>query len=358
MRPLRILIGLTYYLPNISGVTQYGVILAEELVKRKHKVEVICSGDDNQETIARVKVNRVPGFHLGKGFVMPGYPSVSRRLVKNSDVVNCHLPSVESFWLALWAKIYHKKLIVTHHCEFQFSGNAGNFLTALITYPIHFWTYLWADTIIAYTKDYADTSIFLRFFPHKIKYILPPIKVPLSSKKLDFGKGKVVGYVGRIGWEKGLDHLIKAMDKIDAQLVLVGPYKNVVGDKTYEKLKNIISQKVKFIGPIDHDDLKAIYEKLDCLALPSTNNLETFGLVQAEAMVTGCPVVASDLPGVRVPVRMTGMGEISAIGDSNDLAEKINKVLSNGKKHYQKIAKNLEMFDYKKTVSEYEKCFN
>jgi hypothetical protein len=65
--------------------------------------------------------------------------------------------------------------------------------------------------------------------------------------------------------------------------------------------------------------------------------------------------VASDLPGVRVPVRMTGMGEICEIKNADDLAKKINLVLKNGKKYYQNRAKNLELFDYKKTVEAYEK---
>ena len=44
-------------------------------------------------------------------------------------------------------------------------------------------------------------------------------------------------------------------------------------------------------------------------------------------MIMGVPVVASNLPGVRVPLQLTGMGEIAKVGDSNDLAEKIVKVL-------------------------------
>jgi len=162
----------------------------------------------------------------------------------------------------------------------------------------------------------------------------------------------IVGFVGRIGWEKGLSYLIEAMKQVNATLMLVGPYKNVAGDDTYRKLKN-----VELKGPMEHDKLKDFYKSIDCLVLPSTNNLETFGIVQAEAMVCGTPVVATNLPGVRVPIQMTNMGEICQIADSRDLAEKINIVLKNGKKFYQKRAKNLDKFDYLKTVDEYEKLF-
>jgi glycosyltransferase involved in cell wall biosynthesis len=350
----KILIALTYYLPNISGVTQYAVILAEELVKRKYEINILTAKFKN-DLKAETNINRILGFSIGKGFIMPLYWYESFKMVRQTDVVVCHLPSIESFWVALWAKIYHKKLVVTHHCEFNFSGNFSNRLIAVLTYPVHFLVYSMADVITSYTEDYANTSVFLRYFKNKIKYILPPIKIEETSLKLNFGKGKIVGFVGRIGWEKGLEYLIEAMKSVNAKLILVGPYKDVVGDKTFKKLKS--NKNVVFWGPIEHKDLKAFYEKCDCLVLPSINNLETFGIVQAEAMKCGVPVVASNLPGVRVPVQITGMGEICKIKDSQDLAEKINMVLENGKKYYQFKAKNLDLFDYKKTVDEYEKLF-
>ncbi len=355
----KVLFGITYYLPNISGVTQYAVILAEELAKRKYLVEVLSAKFkkelDEEKMINEVKVIRVKGFGLGKGFIMPYYWIESLKRVRENEVIVCHLPSIESFWLALWGKLFHKKVIIIHHCEFSFSGTVTNKIIAGLSFPIHLFTYAMADKITAYTKDYAQHSTFLRMFKNKIEYILPPIKIEETDKKFNLGKEKIVGFVGRIGWEKGLVFLIEAMKKIEAKLVLAGPYQEVVGDKTYEKLKKIIDKKIIFYGPINHKDLKGFYNQCDCLVLPSINNLETFGIVQAEAMKCGVPVVASNLPGVRVPVKMTGMGEICKIENSQDLAEKINLVLKRGKKYYQNRAKNLEDFSYLKTVDAFER---
>jgi len=357
----RILIGLTYYLPNISGVSIYARILAEELVKKGISVEVLCSRhkmDSNiNEILKGVKVERVDGFSIGKGFLMWKYPFISFFAVRRCEIVNCHLPSIESFWLSVWSKLFHKKIIVTHHCEFGFSGNWSNKIVAGISFPIHFLTYLLADKIVAYTEDYANKSMFLRIFKKKLVFILPPIKLENSKRKFDFGNKKVVAYVGRIAWEKGIGNLIEAMDGIRAKLILVGPYKDVVGDNTVMKIRDKISDKVQLYGPLDHKYLKSFYTKIDCLVLPSTDNLETFGIVQAEAMKCGIPVVASNLPGVRVPVQMTGMGEICALNQVNDLRNKINLVLKNGKEFYQKHAKSLEMFDYRKTIEAYQSLF-
>jgi glycosyltransferase involved in cell wall biosynthesis len=49
--------------------------------------------------------------------------------------------------------------------------------------------------------------------------------------------------------------------------------------------------------------------------------------VQIEAMIHGVPSIASDLPGVRQPVRMHHMGEIIPIGDANALARAICKIV-------------------------------
>ena len=52
----------------------------------------------------------------------------------------------------------------------------------------------------------------------------------------------------------------------------------------------------------------SFYTCIDVLVVPSINSTEAFGLVQVEAMMMGVPVVASDLPGVRVPVQKQGWG--------------------------------------------------
>lgn len=304
---------------------------------------------------------------------MPNYLIDSFRTVIKNDVVNCHLPQLESVVVALWAKIFRKKLIVTHHCQFSFDGNWQNKVIAVISFPFHLVTYWLADKIVAYTKDYAEKAFFLKIFRKKIVYILPPIRRERKNKQIikdlklrvGYEPGmKIIAYVGRISWEKGLEILIKAAEKIQKKrkikLVLGGPDKNVVGDKSMGKLQPLMGKYKKWIvalGPISEMKiLSNFYRLVDCLVLPSTNNLETFGLVQAEAMVVGCPVVASDLPGVRIPVRLTGMGEIAKVGDRKDLAEKINMVLEK-KPSKDKVKRAREIFDNKETLKEYENIF-
>lgn len=72
------------------------------------------------------------------------------------------------------------------------------------------------------------------------------------------------------------------------------------------RVRTINATNIRFIGPIDDDDLTEEYLRNDVIVLPSINRLEAFGLVLLEGMAAGCVPVASDLPGVRDIAGKTG----------------------------------------------------
>ncbi|MBU0569248.1 glycosyltransferase, partial [Patescibacteria group bacterium] len=123
-RKPKILIGISYYLPNISGLTIYAQNLAEELVKREHVVKVLTSKHlkklPESEEKNGVLIKRVwTPFIFGRGPIMPTYLFEAYRTIKKADVVNLHLPQFEAFFSALLAKLLKKKLVVTYHCDFS-----------------------------------------------------------------------------------------------------------------------------------------------------------------------------------------------------------------------------------------------
>jgi glycosyltransferase involved in cell wall biosynthesis len=136
--------------------------------------------------------------------------------------------------------------------------------------------------------------------------------------------------------EKGIHVLLDALQHLtaagrDVRLLIAGNTDTVIGEAAYRRriLARLqgLGDRCRLLGVLE-PDLAAFYAACDVVALPSLNCTESFGLVQAEAMLCGTPVVASDLPGVRMAVRWTGFGRLVAPGDAALLAEAIGSVLA------------------------------
>jgi glycosyltransferase involved in cell wall biosynthesis len=98
--------------------------------------------------------------------------------------------------------------------------------------------------------------------------------------------------------------------------------------------------------------MRGFYKALDVFVLPSRSDCLAF--VQVEAMLSGIPVVATDIPGARVPVKKTGMGELVRAQDPQNLARGIVQVLKKKNSYEKKRKLAEEMFDYGKTLKKYE----
>ena len=378
---MKILLTATYYLPNVSGITIYIKVLAEELTKRGHEVTVLTSKHDSQtkskEIINGVKIIRLPiWFYIGKGPIYPSFLFRSIKEINKNQIVNCHLPQPESLWLALWAKILGKKVFLTHHTDLSFWKGLKNKLIDSGVFVCQYFAAALSDALIPYTKDYANHSYLLKNFSKKIKAIYPPIRfekkenVELKNKidKLTKNKKYVIGFCGRIAKQKGIELLIESTKILDKKLgeknyiiLMAGPTK-VIGENYFdylqEKYPKILNEKFVFLENIEREYLSNFYKKIDLLVLPSDDILESFGWVQVEAMKCGTPCVATNLPGMRVPVLETNFGSLFKNRNKNDLAKKLEEVLKNGKQYYQnKYNKDLKIFDYKNSIDDYEKMF-
>ncbi|HPT65702.1 MAG TPA: glycosyltransferase family 4 protein [Candidatus Woesebacteria bacterium] len=379
---MKILISTPYYLPNVSGITIYIKILAEELVKKGHEVTILTSWHDlktNKEEVTNgVKIKRLKiAFKIGKGPIIPSFLAESIKEIKKHDVVNCHLPQPESFWVAIVGKILNKKVFLTHHTDLSFWKGFKNKLIDGGVFICQYLAALLSNKIISYTSDYAKNSYFLKRFLNKTVAIYPPIKfekkrnIKLEKKIKNIIKNKkyVIGFCGRIAKQKGIELLIKSTVLLDEKLgkenyviLMAGPTK-VIGENYYDflkrKYKKILKNKFFFLENIERKFLSNFYKKIDVLVLPSDDTLESFGWVQIEAMKCGTPCVATNLPGMRVPVLKTGLGELFENKNEIDLANKLELVLKKQKKYYKdKFNKNIKIFDYKKTINNYERLFS
>jgi glycosyltransferase involved in cell wall biosynthesis len=120
----------------------------------------------------------------------------------------------------------------------------------------------------------------------------------MFEAKFPVVKGRVVIlFVGRINWVKNLDKLLEALVSVrhkrpSAMLVCVGPDNDGYGLKLEKRAEMLgIGDSLLFTGMMNREDLKMAYSRGDVLALVSQK--ENFGLVVAEGLASGLPVVLS-----------------------------------------------------------------
>jgi glycosyltransferase involved in cell wall biosynthesis len=393
---VKILFILTYYRPHVSGLTIYVERLATALAERGHNVTVLTSHYTNdlpyEEWMDGVRVVRLPvAFRFNKGVVMFTFPAVAWREIRRHDVVSIHLPQVEAALSAFLARLAGRKPLITYHCDLQMPPVWYGKIIDRLTFWDNLVAGKLADTIIAYTRDFAEHSPFLSRFlgvsdaetrghggtasSGKVRVILPPVVIPDPTpagvaalrERIGWHEGqKVIGFAARFAHEKGADYLINAIPQIltafpDIRILFAGPYGNaVIGETIWATLQPLIKKYepyLTFLGTLNSAQMADFYAVCDVITVASINNTESFGLVQVEAFMCGTPVVATNLPGVRQPVTMTGMGEIVPIADAAGLAQGVARVLRDPEKYIKPRAEIVRTFELARTVDAYEKLF-
>jgi glycosyltransferase involved in cell wall biosynthesis len=379
---MKILTVLTYYRPHTSGLTIYAERLARAFVRRGHQVTVMTTQYDpslpREETMDSVRVLRIPvAVRVSKGVLAPTFGLVATKLVAQHDVVQLHLPQFDAPGVAFRARLFGKPAVLTYHCDLDLPPGLFNRVVNTVVHFQNNMAGLLANHIVTYTQDYADNSAYLTRFRHKLTPILPPVELPIppdgaaaafASAHETATRHPVIGMATRFASEKGIEILLDALPAVlakypHAQVIFAGQHQNVMGETAYfERLKPQIqkydaSGHWKFLGNLDPVQMAAYYPNLDVLVVPSLNSTEAFGLVQIEAMLNGVPCIASALPGVRRPVQMHNMGEVTPIGDAPALAEALLKVFANRAKYKCDTAELARIYDPDSVAVEYEKLF-
>jgi glycosyltransferase involved in cell wall biosynthesis len=379
---MKILSVLTYYRPHTSGLTIYAERLARALVARGHEVTVMTTQFDRalprDEHVDGVHVVRVPvAARVSKGVLAPTFGYVATKLVARHDVVQLHLPQFDAPGVALRARYFHKPAVITYHCDLRLPGGA---LNRVVDTVVHFQNNLaamLASHIVTYTRDYALHSAYLRRYRSKLTPILPPVELPRPAcgAVADFAqrhrtgeRRPVIGMAARLAADKGVEVLLDALPAVfakhpQAQVLFAGEYERVLGERVYsEAVMPRIRQYERsghwtFLGNLDPIEMAAFYPNLDVLTVPSLNSTEAFGLVQIEAMLQGVPCVTTDLPGVRQPVRMHGMGHIVPVGDAAALGAALLQVLETPDAFRREVETIAAMYDPQAVAAEYEQLF-
>jgi glycosyltransferase involved in cell wall biosynthesis len=378
---MHILIALTYYRPHYSGLTIYVERQAHALAARGHQVTILTSRFDRslpkeevQDGVRIVRLN--VGLHISKGVIMPAMPNYAWKLAREADVVNLHVPQFDAALIALLGRLMGKPVILTYHCDLHLPhgfvhsvanhvSNAANHIAARLS-----------DVVVHNTLDYAEHSPFLSHYLDKLIPVYPPVELTPTGtadrsafrQKYGIQPGqRIIGMAARLATEKGVEYLAQALPQVlahnpQARVLVVGPYQNVVGEERYAErvmaLVEPLNQHWSFLGVLSPVEMTAFFQESEVIVLPSLNSTESYGMVQVESLLCNTPVIASNLPGVRVPVNITGSGLIVPVADAQALARAILDVLEDPDRYHGEPEALIRLSSPAMVGEAYEKIFD
>jgi len=204
-----------------------------------------------------------------------------------------------------------------------------------------------ADLLIASTDDErADLMRLYGADPDHIAVVPPgvdlamfqPIDRDEARRKIGYGAGRLLLFVGRLERLKGVEVAIRALALLrdrahdDVRLLILGEDSREGDESEKDRLKEIaaaagVRDRVDFLGSVAHHELPFFYSAADVCVMPSYS--ESFGLVGLEAQACGRPVVGSDVTGLRSVVRDEVSGYLLESHDPAMYAERIGRLIDN-----------------------------
>ena len=151
------------------------------------------------------------------------------------------------------------------------------------------------------------------------------------------GPGGALGFLGRMDEpRKGLSVLLAAFAILGPQrpglrLLIAGPGDT---DEVREKVPPELRDRVVLLGQVSDEDKVRVYHSVDVFCAPNTGG-ESFGIVLAEAMSAGAPILASDIEAFRRVLRGGRAGALFPVGDAAELAAGAAELLDDAARRKQ-----------------------
>ncbi len=329
MTPLVLHVYQDFY-PRRGGIEDHILTLARYASARyRHAVLVAAAGPiTRRDQVAGVPVIRAATW--GR-YYTPFCPTMPRWIGRLApEILHLHHPSPMAFAACLLARPA-APIIVGYHNDVV----KPRALIRLYV-PVQDALLRRAAAILVGAQDYLDTSPFLA--PHRPRCRVLPYGIPLepfaASPEAEARAAQLRGqygdrlilFVGRLTYYKGLAVAVEAMRRVAGTLLIVGAGGLAAALRRQIRARQL-EGRIVLLGPVDDAELNACYRACDLLILPSTHRSEAFGLVMLQAQACGRPVVCSDLPGL-ASVNIAGQTGLTVPpGDPVALAGAITQLL-------------------------------
>jgi glycogen synthase len=337
----------------IGGISPHVHFLSRSLVKEGVSVYVVtCDfpGAPAHEIIDGVEVYRIDSYknpapdfatwvYLMNLNMQKEAAAIVNKLANKIDVFHAHDWLVATAGIGL-KHVFRKPLLVTMHSTEIGRRDGLHTDTEKMIHETEAWLTYEAWKVIC-CSDYMVSHVRWAFgLPEDKLVMIPngvntnvyesPDKEDCSSFRTRFAlpEEKIVLYVGRLVYEKGIHVLInavpKVLEKVNAKFIIVG------SGYMKEQLLNIVrsmklEHKVLFLGFVDDETLLSLQKCADVSVVPSL--FEPFGIVAIEAMAAKSPLVASDTGGLSEIVDHDLTGFKAYPNNPESLAWGIKKIL-------------------------------
>jgi phosphatidyl-myo-inositol alpha-mannosyltransferase len=173
----------------------------------------------------------------------------------------------------------------------------------------------------------------------------------------DWYRPHTIGFLGRFDEQrKGLSVLLEALPEIartipDVRILVAGP-----GDKesVLKGLDTSITSRIHFLGRLTEAQKADFFKSIDVYVAPNIRG-ESFGIILAEAMAGGAPILASDIQAFRDLLQDGKYGALFQNESAGDLAKKCIELLANAEHRERLSSRGFEhalTFDWKSVASQ------
>lgn len=391
---MKILMVVNYgYVSN--GAERCAETLKENLNKLGHDVQVISTNfDDGVKRSRRFSDKVIPAIDvdrslLGKMLCHLWYPRAYVEMRKaimqfQPDVIHLHTTWQFSPSILFATRKTKTPTILTVHGLEEFlsidlkwflpqylfkDGDKNNGYTAqgtlysiyyrYIQRPIYTFAFRHFLSVVVVPSKYMAITLKKEEFKVRVRQIYNGVDSPEATKIIN--KNKIL-FVGRLGYEKGIGVLIRAMKPIlidmpNAHLDIVGegPLKEQLEKDVRE---NGLQNNVTFHGWLSGKALDDAYRNSTLLSVPSVWP-EPLGLVCAESLAYGRPVVGSDIGGIPEIINNLEVGEVVPPNNPAALADAIVSVMNDKglDKRMAACTSSAERFNLREFIIEYEKLY-
>lgn len=335
-----------YYPPQPGGIETHVRVLAQAQAKLGAKVDVICvntrdtAGQESERTptveeldgeVRVIRLGRV--MNLARFDVFTAFSDYFGDRTAQYDIAHLHTPNPA---MALhWAMARTETpLVVTHHSDI-----VKQKVLKHVVNPLMHYVYGRATRILTDSPPYFEGSTFLQSYEDRVEPMALGIDLSIyqqpSETAIAYAKQLKENYpgplwlsVGRLVYYKALHLAIEALQWVPGTLMIVG--KGELTETLKQQAEALgVSDRVVWMPYASQDELIGAYHAATALWFPSNARSEAFGLVQVEAMASGCPVINANIPhsGVTWVSRNGKEGLTVPLNDARSLAQAAERLL-------------------------------